>query len=140
MPESGYDDYDPRQPNAQRGDYLVGVAIGELEGLREKADLYDKALAEAQRRDAQAGTPLEDGEAGFQNERRGLAVGSPGDNVPPADPYVAAQEVFDRAMADGRQWKQAAGAAFNSLANAAHRGDRRVMINPRSVQAIGGGD
>jgi len=85
-------------------------------------------------------TELEPGEAGFQRERQGLAQGAPGDEAPPADPYVEAQEVFDQAIKDGRQWKQAAGAAFNSLANAANRGDQRVIIPSRSVQAIGGGD
>lgn len=76
-------------------------------------------------------TQLEPGEAGFTQERRDLATSSPPDQAPPAEPYKAAREIHDRVLADGGMEKHAVGSAINSLVNAAHSGDERVVISRR---------
>lgn len=76
-------------------------------------------------------TPLEPGEANFTRERGQLATAAPPDNVAPAEPYKAAAEVHDRVIADGGREREAVGAAINSLANAAHNGDERVILGRR---------
>ncbi len=77
-------------------------------------------------------TPLDPGEANFTDERRTVATAAPPDNAPTVDPYKAAHEVFDKVVQDGGQEKHALGAALNSLANAAHANDERVILARRA--------
>jgi hypothetical protein len=140
MPETGYDSYDfDQEPVAQRGDYLVRVPRGAIRHLEKKAATLD-ALRDAGVLDdlvGQAGdgtpqpvdTPLEDGEADLTGERRRLAQGAPPDRVQATDPYQVAREIHDKVLEDGGQEKHAIGAAINSLVNAAHRGDQRVILS-----------
>ncbi|MGV2385879.1 MAG UNVERIFIED_CONTAM: hypothetical protein LOD86_11525 [Thermobifida fusca] len=109
-------DPDPEAIRAQ------AEAFGVLDG-----DQTPAKKAEAEPED----TPLEDGEADLTRERRQLAQAAPPDQAPPGDPYEEAQKVFERAMQDGAQWKEAFGAAFNLVANAANRGDERVILGRR---------
>jgi hypothetical protein len=88
--------------------------------------------AQAQAAEQGYDTPLEDGEAGMTGERRSLTADAPPDNAPPGDPYREAQAVYDRVLAEGGMEKHAIGAAFNSVVNAAHRGDQRVIIRDKS--------
>jgi len=73
-------------------------------------------------------TPLEPGEANLTRERQALTQTAPPDQLPPPEPYAEAQKVHDEVLKEGGQEKHALGAAFNSLVNAANRGDQRVII------------
>lgn len=77
-------------------------------------------------------TALEEGEADLSRERRVLQQGAPPDQAPPANPYAEAEAIHGKVLAEGGQEKHALGAAFNSLANAAHRGDERVIVGRRT--------
>lgn len=75
-------------------------------------------------------TPLEDGEADLTGQRQGLAQNAPpGDEVPKQDPYDKADELRSKVMADGGKEQQGLGAAFNSLVNEAHQGNKRVILD-----------
>lgn len=76
-------------------------------------------------------TPLEPGEANLTSERRALASSAPPDTPAPADPFAEAQRVHDKVIEDGGQEKHAIGSALNVLANAAARGDQRVILGQR---------
>lgn len=80
---------------------------------------------------------LEEGEAELEQERQRLESGSPSDEMPNPDPYKAMTEVHERIRNQGGLERQALGGAFNSLVNAAHQGDDRVIIEGRSPQAEG---
>lgn len=83
-------------------------------------------------------TPLQEGEAALLGAPQQLS-GTPPTTEPPAeDPYLAAQKVHDGMIDDGLAADVAIGQAFNSLVNAANAGDRRVIIDSRSAQALGG--
>lgn len=61
-------------------------------------------------------------------ERSALSDGAPADTGEDRDPRELAKEHFDRRMAEGAPREQAAGEALNITANAAMRGDKRVIV------------
>jgi hypothetical protein len=131
MPEipDGYDAYDPQQPADLRDDYLVRLPRSAVRGLERKAEAYDRLRAEAEH-DRPIDTPLEPGEADLGRERRALAADAPPDTPQVPDPVAEARRVHDRVIEDGGLERHAIGAGLNVLANAAARGDRRVIITP----------
>lgn len=82
-------------------------------------------------------TPLDPGEAALLGAQDQLSGTPPTTEPPAADPYAEAAKVYENMVDDGSQRDVALGQAFNSLANAANQGDRRVIIDSRSPQAIG---
>lgn len=77
-------------------------------------------------------TPLEPGEESLPDQQRELARGAaqPGE-TPAPDPYDAAAKIHKEALESGAQEKEAIGAAINSVVNAAHDGDQRVILGQR---------
>lgn len=138
MPESGYyDDVDPYADAAESGDYLVRVPRSRIRALERKAQGFDaireeRAAAQAaQQEHDDQGVALEPGEANLTRERRDLAAGAPPDQPQSADPYKEALGLYDKVLEDGEQEKVAFGVAFNSVVNAANRGDRRVILRDK---------
>lgn len=74
---------------------------------------------------------LEDGEAALLNASQDLSGTPPPVDPPPADPYVEASKLHERLVDDGVDNPTAVGFALNTLANAAERGDQRVIIPSR---------
>jgi hypothetical protein len=131
MPEiPAGEDYEQFLPVEDRDDHFVTVQMprSALRALERDARAHRQAQAQAAGAEP-VDTPLEPGEAELTGERRRLAQGAPPDRVQAIDPYQAAQEIHDKVLADGGQEKHALGAAINSLVNAAHRGDERVIIS-----------
>lgn len=61
-------------------------------------------------------------------ERSALADGAPADTGEDKDPRLMAKEHFDKRMTEGAPQQVAAGESLNILANAAMRGDKRVIV------------
>jgi hypothetical protein len=74
-------------------------------------------------------TPPEAPEPTGTEERQALASGAPADTGENADPRKEGKDRFDEAMSKGATWEEAAGQMVNHLANAAERGDPRVLAN-----------
>ena len=64
-------------------------------------------------------------------ERTALSDGAPADTGEDLDPRETSRKNFDTALAAGAPRDVAAGAMLNELANAAHRGDERVIVKDR---------
>lgn len=77
------------------------------------------------------GPTLEPTEASVLGAGAELGGTAPPPEAPPADPNVEAQAVFDRAHDEGMGRMEAIGLGLNSLANAAQRGDNRVIVPSR---------
>lgn len=75
---------------------------------------------------------LEDGEEKLHDEQNNLANNSPGDRPVAGDPYKDAAEVYTTVMNGGGQEKEGLGAYLNSVVNAAHQGDARVILATRN--------
>lgn len=123
----------------ERGQFFAQGYDGELtpEAIRAKAQTVgalDAAPAPTEENageeadQATSDTPLEEGEGDLSNVRNDLAQGAPADEQAPAEPYQEAERVYENAMAEGAPWRVAVGGAINSLANAAQRGDQRVIL------------
>ena len=87
--------------------------------------------------DTDQGPRLEPGEAELTDARLALSRGAAGDTGLDTDPYEEAQRIGQKMLADGAKFEHAFGAAINFLANRAENGDQRVIIDRRSVQALG---
>lgn len=74
---------------------------------------------------------LEEGEDRLHEEQNRLAGNSPGDQPQQGDPYKDAEKVATDVLQRGGQEKEALGAFINSVVNAAHRGDKRVVLAQR---------
>lgn len=82
---------------------------------------------------------LQPGEDKLSVERQALSTGAAGDTGIDGDPYQEAIDLGRSVLAGGGKELEALGAAAKSLANRAHQGDRRVIIDSRSVQGAGEG-
>lgn len=81
--------------------------------------------------------PLVPGEADLTDARRTLSQGAAGDAGITVDPYAEAQKIGADALESGAKFGEAMGAAMNYLVNAGAAGDKRVLIERHSVQALG---
>jgi hypothetical protein len=130
MPEipDNASDWEQFLPTEERDDRFVNVQMprSALRAMTRDAKAFRQAQAEAS---GLAGdTPLEEGEADLQAQRRALAADAPADVPQPSHPAAEAQAVHDKLIGDGAPEKVAIGAALNSLVNAAARGDQRALV------------
>lgn len=79
--------------------------------------------------EAPSGETEEPAEPTGTEQRSALSDGAPADTGEDTDPRQTAKEHFDRRMSEGAPQEDAAGEALNILANAAQRGDPRVIVN-----------
>jgi hypothetical protein len=133
-------DYEDFLPVEERDDHFVTVQMprSALRSMQRDAKAYRRHVEQqggqaavdnvAAGLDPEGGVILEPGEDGQTLERRANFTGAPPDQPQPADPYRDAERVFQKTLDDGGAEKHAFGMALNLLANAAHRGDRRVII------------
>lgn len=75
---------------------------------------------------------LEEGEQKLHDEKHKLGENAPPDTAQPGDPYSEAERTIQSVMKQGGQEKEAIGAALNGLVNAAHNGDKRVILSRRA--------
>jgi hypothetical protein len=122
--------------DSDKGQYFLNGYDGAatVEAVQEKARAVGVLEAPAPEPDPEPepepepDTPLEEGEADVGDERRALAEQAPPDQAPKTNPYEEADSIREKVIKDGGHEHHALGAVFNSLANAAHRGDKRVVI------------
>lgn len=116
------------------GELTKEAITAAVAGMNLSAAVAPEQPADAQPED----TVLEPGEADLLTGAETLSGQAPNSDPPPADPYQEAAKVFNSATEDGMPSDEALGLSFNSLANAAAAGDKRVVIPQTSRQAVPG--
>jgi hypothetical protein len=144
-------DYEDFLPVEERDDHFVTVQMprSALRSMQRDAKAYRRHVEQQGGQaavdnvnaglDPEGGVILEPGEDGQTLERRANFTGSPPDQPQPGDPYDEAGRIMERIEQGGGKHVEAWAGALNHLANAAARGDARVILRDRRQQYHGEG-
>ncbi len=97
----------------------------------------DQATGQQSQQSAAANPEIPAAEAALLGAQSTLNGSHPDEAPPPADPYAVAAGVHERATEEGLPSDDALGLSFNAVVGAAQAGDRRVIVPPKSAQALG---